>query len=104
AEARLYITRRFAGQENVQLWYMPRPVGSAVLRRWALFPASVKTPEWSQLPHIVLPSSINWPKPSTCCPAVLTALVLSFGSCRSSRALPFISFSTSERSGLAGFA
>ena len=41
AEARLYMTRRFAGQEKPQLWYMPRPPGSDVTRRWALLPASV---------------------------------------------------------------
>ena len=38
ADARLYMTRRLAGQEKVQLWYMPRPVGSAVERRCALLP------------------------------------------------------------------
>ena len=41
AEARLYMIRRLAGQENAQLWYMPRPVGSALLRRCAMLPASV---------------------------------------------------------------
>ncbi len=30
AEARLYMTRRLAGQEKAQLWYMPSPVGSSV--------------------------------------------------------------------------
>ena len=30
ADARLYMMRRLAGQEKVQLWNMPRPVGSAV--------------------------------------------------------------------------
>ena len=29
AEARLYMTRRLAGQEKPQLWNMPRPLGSA---------------------------------------------------------------------------
>src|SRR5262245_21830105 len=57
ADARLYMTRRFAGHENPQLWNMPRPLGSAVERRWALLPASVYTPEWSQLPLIVEPSA-----------------------------------------------
>ena len=42
AEARLYMTRRLAGQEKAQLWNIPRPVGSAVVRGAAsLFPASV---------------------------------------------------------------
>src|SRR5437764_9068952 len=80
ADARLYMMRRLAGHENAQLWYMPRPVGSAVERRCALLPASVKTPECSQLPHIVEPSSCSWPKPSTCWPAVFSVFVLSLGS------------------------
>ena len=41
AEARLYMMRRLAGHENVQLGYMPRPVGSSVPLRAALLPASV---------------------------------------------------------------
>ena len=45
AEARLYMTRRFAGHEKAQLWNMPRPSGSAGERRWVLFPASVNAPE-----------------------------------------------------------
>src|SRR6202158_3673305 len=57
APARLYMMRRLAGQEKPQLWNMPRAVGSALVRRCALFPASVYTPECSQLPHIVDPSS-----------------------------------------------
>src|ERR1044072_510442 len=57
ADARLYMTRLLAGHEKPQLWNMPRPVGSALLRRWALLPASLETPECSQLPHIVEPSS-----------------------------------------------
>src|SRR5258708_7190132 len=69
AEARLYMMRRLAGHEKAQLWYMPRPVGSAVERRCALLPASVYTPEWSQLPHDVEPSAWSWPKPSICWPA-----------------------------------
>src|SRR6266852_5548745 len=103
ADARLYMMRRLAGHENPQLWYMPRPFGSAVERRCALLPASVYTPEWSQLPHIVEPSACSWPNPSTCCPAVFKVLVLSFGSGMSSSALPLISFKTSERSGSTGF-
>src|SRR5438309_853713 len=102
APARLYMMRRFAGHENAQLWYMPRPVGSAVLLRCALFPASVNTPECSQLPHSVVPSSCNCPNPSSCWPAVFKTLVGSFGSLMSASALPLISFSTSPRSGLTG--
>src|SRR5512140_1314917 len=41
AEARLYMMRRFAGQEKPQFGNIPNPVGSAVERRWALLPASV---------------------------------------------------------------
>src|SRR6266851_2484099 len=103
AEARLYMTRRLAGHEKAHWWYMPRPSGSALLRRWARFPDSVYTPEWSQLPHSVEPSSWSWPKPSSCWPAVLSVLLLSLGSGMSARALPLISFKTSERSGLTGF-
>src|SRR5437870_432082 len=57
AEARLYMMRRFAGQENAQLWNMPSPVGSALFLRCELFPDSVYTPECNQLPHMVDPSS-----------------------------------------------
>src|SRR5262249_17144357 len=77
--------------------------GSAVLRRCALLPASVYTPECSQLPHIVVPSSRSCANPSTCCPAALMSLVGSLSSLRSASALPFISFSASPRSGLCGF-
>src|SRR5256714_15250270 len=104
AEARLYMMRRLAGQENAQPWNMPNPVGSALFLRAALFPASVYTPECSQLPHMVEPSSCSWAKPSSCCPAVFNVFVLSLGSGMSASALPFISFRTSERSGLSGFA
>src|SRR5262249_50734117 len=41
ADARLYMMRRLAGHENPHVWYIPRPVGSAVDRRCALLPASV---------------------------------------------------------------
>src|ERR1043166_3673939 len=81
---------------------MPSPVGSALLRRCALLPASVNTPECSQLPHIVVPSSRHSPKPLSCWPAGRSTLVGSFGSVRSASALPLISLSTSPRSGLAG--
>src|SRR5262245_27528354 len=104
ADARLYMMRRLAGHENPQVWYMPSPVASAVARRCALLPASVYTPECSQLPHRVEPSSLSCAKPSTCWPAVLTTLVGSLSSWRSVIALPFISFKTSARSGLSGFA
>ena len=103
ADARLYMMRRFAGHEKPQLWNMPRPVGSAVERRAALLPASVNTPTWSQLPHIVEPSSWSWPKFSICWPARRIVFVLSFGSGMSASALPLISFRTSVRSGAAGF-
>src|SRR5437867_10134180 len=102
AEARLYMIRRLAGQEKAQLWYIPRPLGSAVERRCALLPASVYTPEWSQLPHRVEPSSWSWPKPSSCWPAVFKTFVLSLGSGMSASAFPLISFKTSDRSGLIG--
>src|SRR6185369_9101239 len=91
ADARLYMTRRLAGHEKPQLWYIPRPLGSSTgLRRAAMLPASVKTPDISQLPHIVEPSSWSWPNPSSCWPAVLTGgFVLSFGSGMSESARPF---------------
>ena len=41
APARLYMMRRLAGQENAHWWYMPRPFGSALLRRCVMLPASV---------------------------------------------------------------
>src|ERR1041384_1540448 len=104
ADARLYMTRRLAGHEKPQLWNMPSPVGSAVLRRWVLLPASVKQPECSQFPHIVEPSSRHSPKPESCCPAGRMTLVGSLGSVRSLSALPLISLSTPLRSGLAGLA
>src|SRR5512132_2940031 len=104
ADARLYMTRRLAGHENAQLWNMPSPVGSAVLRRCALLPASVNTPECSQFPHIVVPSSRHSPNPASCWPAGRTTLVGSLGSGRSASALPLISLSTSLRSGLVGLA
>src|ERR1051326_2128392 len=77
AEARLYMMRRLAGHENPQLGYTPSPVGSAVERRAALLPASVYTPRWSQLPHIVDPSSWSWLKLSRCWPARRSLLGLS---------------------------
>src|SRR3989442_10910507 len=100
AEARLYMMRRFAGHENAQLWNMPSPVGSALFRRCALLPASVYTPECSQLPHKVVPSSCSCPNPSSCCPAVLR--ILPSLSLTSATALPLISLRTSARSGLIG--
>src|SRR5882762_4609730 len=51
AEARLYMTRRLAGHANAHSWNMPSPIGSALLRRAARFPALLYTPEWSQFPH-----------------------------------------------------
>src|SRR5439155_26923047 len=100
AEARLYMMRRLAGQENAQPWNMPSPVGSALFLRAALFPASVYTPECSQLPHMVDPSSWHCANPSSCCPAVL--MTLPSLSLTSVTALPLISLSTSARSGLMG--
>src|SRR5215469_16141857 len=106
AEARLYMTRRLAGQLNAHWWNIPSPSGSALFRRAELFPASVKTPECSQLPHIVLPSSRSCANPSSCSPAALSTLggSLDFGSLggsvTSDNALPLISFSASPRSGL----
>src|SRR5207253_11325691 len=96
----LHVALPISGQENAQPWNMPNPVGSALFLRAALFPASVYTPECSQLPHMVEPSSCSWAKPSSCCPAALTILPsLSFTSVT---ALPLISLSTSARSGLMG--
>src|SRR5205814_8730647 len=102
ADALLYMIRRFAGLEKPQSWNMPSPIGSALLRRAARFPALVYTPEWSQLPHRVVPSSCSCPNPSSCSPFFLMILVGSLGSLMSSRALPLISFSTSARSGAYG--
>src|SRR3954469_9241358 len=103
AEARLYMMRRLDGHEKPHSWNMPSPVGSALLRRLALLPAAEYTPVCSQLPHSVLPSSISWPKESSCAPAALTSLVGSLGSLMSVTALPLISLSTSSRSGAIGF-
>lgn len=101
------MTRRLAGQLNAHWWNIPSPSGSALFRRAELLPASVKTPECSQLPHIVLPSSFSCPNPSSCCPAVLRTFGGSLdlgsfgGSVRSVSAFPLISFNTSDKSGLA---
>src|SRR5690349_24637880 len=83
---------------------MPRPVGSAVLRRCVLLPASVKHAECTQLPHIVVPSSRHSPNPDSCCPAGRMTLVGSLGSVTSESALPLISLSASLRSGTCGLA
>ena len=103
ADARLYMMRRLAGQLKAHWWNMPRPLGSALLRRWAMLPASVKTPECSQLPHIVEPSSRSSANPFTCWPAGRRIFVGSLSSWTSASAQPFISLSASPRSGLLGF-
>src|SRR5256885_11387712 len=100
AEARLYMMRRLAGHEKPHSWNMPRPVGSALLRRLALLPADEYTPVCSQLPHIVVPSSMICAKLSSCWPAAFTSLPSL--SLMSTRALPLMSLSTSSRSGLIG--
>src|SRR5215472_16834435 len=68
-EARLYITRRLAGQENAQFGKIPKPEGSSVPRRAIRFPASVNDPQYSQFPDEVVPSSLSHEYPGNCCPA-----------------------------------
>src|SRR5690349_1190877 len=56
-EARLYMTRRFAGHEKAQFGVVPRPLGSLGSRRAIWLPFSVQHPAHSQLPLAVEPSS-----------------------------------------------
>src|SRR5208282_2219265 len=56
-EARLYRTRRFAGQDQAQLSVWPIPVGSELSRLAIRLPVGPHAPQKIQQPHDVLPSS-----------------------------------------------
>src|SRR5437762_13410578 len=92
-DARLYMTRRFAGQDQAQFGYTPRPDGSSVPRRCDIAPASVHEPLYSQLPQSVVPSSFSAAKPGSCCPALIVFPLA--GSTTSASARPLISFASS---------
>src|SRR5215472_8229201 len=100
-EARLYMTRRFAGQDQPHPGWIPRPEGSAGSRRCVAEPASGQEPQYSQFPQDVVPSSRNQAKPGSCWPAFQSVGVC-LSSCTSASALPLISFATSESAGLFG--
>ena len=100
-EARLYRTRRFAGHDHPQFWWIPRPDGSSGLRRCVAEPASGQEPQYSQLPQDVVPSSFSQAKPGSCCP-VFQSVGVCLSSWRSASALPLISLATSVSEGLFG--
>src|SRR5450432_466545 len=81
---------------------MPKPEGSSLLRRCVLEPASGHEPQYSQLPHEVVPSSFNQAKPGSCCP-VFQSVGVCLSSWRSASALPLSSLATSVSEGLFGF-
>ncbi len=56
--------------------------------------------EYSQLPHMVVPSSRSMANPGNCCPAFSETLV--FSSVMSASALPLISLAISDSEGCAG--
>src|ERR1700722_6066931 len=99
-EARLYMTRRLAGQDQAQLSVWPMPVGSELSRRAMRFPVGPQAPQKIQQPHWVLPSSRSSAKPASCSPALRVILVGSFGSARSLSALPEYSLASSSALGL----
>src|SRR5258708_15174197 len=99
-EARLYSTRRFAGQAQAQLSVWPMPVGSELSRRAIKLPAGPHAPQKIQQPDCVLPSSRSSAKPASCSPALRVILVGSLGSARSFRALPEYSLASSSGLGL----
>ena len=87
-DARLYSTRRLAGQDQAQLSVWPMPVGSELSRRAIRLPVGPQAPQKIQQPRCVLPSSRSSAKPASCSPALRVILVGSFGSARSLSALP----------------
>src|SRR5262249_33555164 len=100
-EARLYITRRFAGQDQPHCGWMPSPDGSSGLRRCEAEPASGHEPQYSQFPQEVVPSSRSQANPGNCWPAFHSGGVC-FSSLTSASALPLISLATSASDGLLG--
>src|SRR6476646_8049921 len=68
-DARLYITRRFAGHDHAQFRVWPMPVGSELSRRAMLLTVGLQLPANSQQPQAVLPSSRSSAKPAICSPA-----------------------------------
>src|SRR3981081_4373528 len=99
-DARLYITRRFMGQDQAPLGEIPTPDGSSGPRLWVSAPASVQEPHQIQLPDAVEPSSRRNAKPGSCCPALITCWVA--GSVTSASARPFNSLATSDSDGFCG--
>src|SRR6202011_5223289 len=103
-DARLYMTRRLAGQAKAQLMVWPIPLGSELSRRAIRLPVGPHAPQKIQQPLAVLPSSRNSAKPASCSPALRVTLVGSFGSTRSFSALPEYSRASSSGLGLLGCA
>src|ERR1017187_4814791 len=99
-DARLYRTRRFAGQAHAQLSVCPIPVGSELSRRAIRLPVGPHAPQKIQHPLCVLPSSRSSAKPASCSPALRVILVGSLGSTRSLNALPEYSLASSSGFGL----
>src|SRR5262245_58318429 len=102
AEARLYMIRRFAGQDTPQFGYTPRPVGSDVSRRAVRLPAGDHMPQYSQLPHEVEPSSRSCANAESCAPAGTSTLVGSVGPVRPTGARPDYSRRRSAEAGTWG--
>src|SRR5437868_826705 len=101
-EARLYITRRFAGHDHAQFRVWPMPVGSELSRRAMRLPVGPQQPAKIQQPQAVLPSSRSSPKPAICSPALRMTFAASLGSVTSLSALPLYSFASSSGVGLLG--
>ncbi|MNH16082.1 hypothetical protein D3C79_757120 [compost metagenome] len=91
--------RRLAGQAQAQFCTWCMPYGSLLSRRAIWLPCSVQLPAKIQQPDAVLPSSLSWPKPASCWPALSTAPV---GSVTSATAQPFISLASSSGDGSSG--
>src|SRR4051812_43916874 len=104
AEARLYSTRRLAGQAQAQFSVLPMPVGSLLSRRPIWLPAWVQEPAKIQQPEVVVPSSRSMAKLGNCSPFLTSTLVGSFGSVTSANALPLNSIASSSGVGLNGLA
>src|SRR5262245_7675919 len=74
-DARLYNTRRLAGQEKAQFKVCPIPVGSLLSRRAMLLPVGPQAPQKTQQPQLVEPSLRSSAKPASCSPALRVILV-----------------------------
>ena len=103
-DARLYSTRRLAGQDQAQFNVLPMPVGSALSRRAIRLPAGPHAPQKIQQPLEVLPSSRSSPNPDSCSPLRRMNLPSPLGSGRSASALPLYSFAISSGLGSCGIA